>query len=106
MVESTWRLVSGHRVALADLDHEQMFGLTRPVDAVERLLTLLGDRTCTAANLVEDTGDLHLSFGSEARLEALVNSSSYESWTLTDPDGTQLVATGGGRLAQFRARVG
>lgn len=104
--ESLWRLVSKHRVALTSEDNEQLFGLTKPVDAAEELLALIAERACTAASLAEDTGDLYMDFGSEARLDVLVSSRGYESWALWNPDGTQLVATGGGRLVQFRAPVG
>jgi hypothetical protein len=55
----------------------------------------------TAVEVRPESSDLVLQFDSERRLELFNNSSGYEGWTLSGPDGKQITAQGGGHLACF-----
>ncbi len=101
-VGSFWRLVSDYNVTVTGSDHGQMFGHATPVDASSRIFAALGDRSVTATRLGPVTGDLTIEFGLLLRLQIVVQSSGYESWGLFRADGSQLVATSGGRVALFR----
>lgn len=93
-----WRVVGRTRVEVARDDHQQLFGLPEPVDARRRVLAAIADTAVTAAAFDPVTGDLRIEFGSGARLEALTDSSGYESWQLHRPDGIVLVGGGGGEV--------
>jgi hypothetical protein len=105
-VESFWRLVSDRNVTVTGSDHGQMFGHETPVDASSRILAAVGDRSVTATRLGPVTGDLTIEFGPLLLLQLIVESSGYESWRLSRADGSQLVATSGGRVALFRPDAG
>ncbi len=98
--ESMWRVIKDGRVTVADMDHEQLFGHSAPVDAAARVLQATAGMTVTQADF-QSTGDLRVQFENGVCLEVLTNSSGYESWTLFRPDGTQLVAIGGGEVVPF-----
>lgn len=95
-VGGLWRVVGRTRVEIAQDDHLQLFGLSEPVDAGRRVLDAIAGTAVTAAAFDAISGDLRITFGSGARLEALTDSCGYESWQLQRPDGIVLVATGGG----------
>lgn len=99
--ERTWRVIKGGRIAIADMDHGQLFGHAVPVDARERAMHAIAGATVTQAQFDESTGDLRVHFDNDVRLEVLTHSSGYESWTLFRPDGTQLVAVGSGGVVPF-----
>ena len=98
--ESMWRVSKGGRITVSDRDHEQLFGLSVPVDATARVMQATAGATVTHAHF-QSIGDLRVEFENGASLEVLTDSSGYESWTLFRPDGTQLVATGGGEVVPF-----
>lgn len=99
-MSSHWRVVADSRVAVASGDHQQLFGLAEPVDAAVQLRSVIGSRPITAAAIGRDTGDLIIAFGDDVRLEALTDSTGYESWVLWGPDGTQIVGGGSGAITR------
>jgi hypothetical protein len=101
-VETVWRLISDSRVLVTGEDHGQMFGHDTPVDASALLREAVGDRPVTAAHLGPIHGDLTLEFAPTLYLQVFVQSSGYESWSLSKSDGSQLVATSGGRVSLYR----
>jgi hypothetical protein len=100
-VTSPWRITDARRVALGHLDHRQQFGLSEPVDGQSAALALLKDRRVIYAVVLEVTGDLQLDFEQHNRLEVFNESSGYEAWTLSSPDGRMLVALGGGEVDEW-----
>lgn len=98
MVCGLWRVVGRTRVEVTQNDHQQLFGLPEPVDARRRVFAAIADTTVTTAAFDPVTGDLRIEFGSGARIEALTDSSGYESWQLHRPDGIVIVGAGGGEV--------
>jgi hypothetical protein len=80
-----------------------MFGLSKPVDAAAVCETAIGDAVTQSAAYDATTGDLTITFSQGLRLEAIVNSSGYESWRLSDRRGNMFVGMGGGEVAIWRA---
>jgi hypothetical protein len=99
--EGLWRLIKDGRVVVAGIDHLQWFGLPAPFDARQRTIEAIGSAAASAARYDPETGDLRIEFSGGARLEVITHSSGYESWTLSRPDGTQLVAVGGGEVVLY-----
>jgi hypothetical protein len=97
--ECPWRIVAKGGVALGSEDHQQKFGLSEPVDAIKKALSLLSPRQVIGARIQPETCDLIVEFSAEARLELFNDSSGYEGWTLSAPGGRQFIAQGGGQLA-------
>lgn len=97
-VMSPWRIIDSRRVALGHLDHRQTFGGSDPLDGEVAALELLENRPVVEAVVLDGTGDLHLRFAENLRLEVFNDSCGYESWTLSSPDGRFLVAMGGGEV--------
>ena len=100
LVECDWRLVHNGRVALAAQDHQQLFGRQEPVDAGRETMALLADKRVIRASLSE-TGDLVVEFDHAIELQTFTNSCGYESCTIAFANGTKLVVTGGGAIAEF-----
>jgi len=100
-IGGTWRLIKGGMVMVAGGDHQQLFGLTEPVDASRRVLEGIAYAVIKKASFDDVSGDLTIEFSKDLRLQILTDSSGYESWTLWRPDGTQLVADGGGRVLPY-----
>ena len=98
-VECDWRIVVDGRIALAARDHEQPFGLPKPVDAVKEAERLLKGKKVTQADL-GPIGDLVLTFDGRERFETFTNSSGYESCTVGLPGG-QLIVMGGGNVVKL-----
>jgi len=102
-VESLWRLVSEGRIEVTSDDHQQRFGLPTLVDASAHALQTIDAKPIRGAHFDTTTGDLTIEFVNTLRLEAIVTSGGYENWAVSKPDGTQLIAVGGGRVAFFRS---
>ena len=94
-----WRIVTKDRVALAAEDHQQLFGLTQPVDAIAEAIRLLGGRRVSDASL-SPHGDILIEFEGGNRLQTFTDSSGYESGTII-LGRRQLVLMGGGEVAEF-----
>jgi hypothetical protein len=94
-------------IALGSVGDRQQFGLPMPIDAQAIAGKLLSGRRVTAAEVRPESSDLVLQFDGERRLELFNNSSGYEGWTSSGPDGKQTIAQGGGGLvAGARAACG
>jgi hypothetical protein len=100
-VGGTWRLVHGGRIAVAELDHGQWFGLGHPLDARQRVIDAVAAAVVVDAAFDAVTGDLRVEFPNGTRLEVLTNSAGFECWTLIAPEGTYYVGTGGGEVVVF-----
>jgi len=96
-----WRIVSNGSIALGSVDHEQKFGLLVPLDAALHAQQLLDERPIRGVLLHQDSADLIVDFGDGVRLEIWNNSSGYEGWHATGPNGREVIALGGGGLAIF-----
>jgi len=82
-----WRLLKDGKVVVSSFDHQQIYGLPKPIDAIDELRKTLGKKTITHAEIDRETGDLRFQFDENVRLQ-IFNVSCYEVWELTFPDGT------------------
>ena len=101
VAECPWRIIADGGIALGSVDDRQQFGLPAPVDAQVIADELLRGRQVTAIEIVPASSDLVLTFGGDRRLELFNNSSGYEGWSLSGPDGRRFIAQGGGQLVSF-----
>ena len=97
-LECPWRILSKGRIALGSVDHEQQFGLPKPLDAAVEALTLLKGQRVQSVVVVRESGDLVLHFSEDLRLEGWNHSSGYEGWIATGPNKQHVVAMGGGEV--------
>lgn len=95
-----WRIVSAAGIVLGNADHEQQFGLSKPVDAREEAQRLLNAKA-TKVTVRARTADLLVEFENGSCLEVFNSSSGYEGWECSDKDGLLVVALGGGELATW-----
>ena len=99
--EGTWRIICSGRIVATSKDHQQLFGLSEPVDAAEQMHQAIAASRVTTVSYDRVTGDLRIDFENGARFEVLTDSGGYESWTLSRPDGTQLIGMGGGEVIPY-----
>jgi hypothetical protein len=99
-VGCTWRIVALGRVVLAGEDHQQLFGLKEPVDAVAAATSYLKDRPITGAS-IDETGDVTLTFEGGTLFQTFTDSSGYESCTIHLGPHRQLIVVGGGEVVEF-----
>ena len=97
-----WRLRQDGRIILAHADHGQRFGLPAPVDVPAAALAHLAGRVIVGGRIEDHVGDIILEFSEGCRLEVFNDSSGYEGWSMTAPDGTQLIAASGGEVSSYR----
>jgi hypothetical protein len=102
LTESTWRLITPKGTHSSE-DHDQLFGLTKPVDAGKSLFERIQNRKVVSYKIKKFTSDLVVEFDDEICVEFLVLSGGYESWR-TDYASEAVVCTGGGRLAVYRGK--
>jgi hypothetical protein len=100
-IDCAWRIVRAGRLALAHSDHGQRFGLPTPVDVGHQATALLAGRPVVGGRVDTTLGDVILEFEGGLRLEVFNDSSGYEAWTMTGPDGTTLVAASGGEVSSY-----
>ncbi|OWJ59026.1 DUF6188 family protein [Inquilinus limosus] len=99
-----WRIIAEGRIAFADEDDGQRFGLPSPVDGEAEANRLLAGKAITRVTVHQETADLTLDFEAGVRLEAFSNSSGYEGWKIILPRGSGglwIIALGGGGVAVF-----
>lgn len=92
--ETLCRYVGENGEFITSQDHGQMFGLTEPYDAAEKINKAIKGKEIKKANFAEDTGDLTLIVDG-GRLEILCNSTGYECYQVNGPDELIIVGRGG-----------
>jgi hypothetical protein len=103
-VGSPWRIIAAGRIAHADEDDGQKFGLPEPVNGAERAMGLLSGKAIVSVDVAPISGDLRVHFFGGTLLEVFNNSSGYEAWHAVAKDGakrTEVVAQGGGTIAML-----
>ena len=99
-----WRIISEGRIAFADQDDGQKFGLPAPLDGEAEANRLLSGKTIEKVTVDPETADLGLHFESGVRLEAFNYSAGYEGWQIILPPaegGMWVIALGGGDVSIF-----
>jgi len=79
---------------ISSQDHGQMFGLTEPYDAAEKINNTIKGKKIKKAHLTNHTGDLTLIVDG-GRLEIICSSAGYECYQLNGPDNLIIVGRGG-----------
>lgn len=95
--ESAWRLMTEESIKITSEDHEQMFGLQAPLDAINILNTTINQQIINQYKLDPRTGDFSLVFENAFELQFLNLSSGYESWHVVN-DVQEVICLGGGKL--------
>jgi len=99
-----WRIVADGRIAFANEDDGQRFGLPAPIDGEAKANGLIASRSITSLSIDMQTADLVIHFGDAVRLDTFSNSSGYEGWHINLPPedgGMSVVALGGGDIAIY-----
>lgn len=99
-VRCPWRIVANDRIALGNVDHEQQFGLPKPIDAIHEVSSLLKGRV-VMATVRKGTADLVIEFANRTFLEVFNSSSGYEGWECSSKNGLLAIALGGGEIQTF-----
>ncbi len=60
--DSPWRLIRGGRIVLSSEDHEQSYGLSRPIDAADLCRTMIGGAVVRSAEVRDGTRDIIILF--------------------------------------------
>ena len=97
VVECLWRLICTNRIRLTSEDDGHQFGLPAKLLAADELNTKLAHKEIERVELRDGTLDLRLTFASTLTLEIIPDSSGYEAWNVTGPQGSW-IAVGGGEL--------
>jgi hypothetical protein len=103
-IESPWRIIVSGRIALADEDDGQKFGLPAPINAAARAMELLAGMKIVSVDVSSVSADLRVQFNGSTVLEVFNNSSGYEAWhavVAVKPTCVHVVAQGGGELATW-----
>ena len=100
-VECPWRILKDGRLICSSDDHKQRFGLPAPIDAAVTATKLLSTVPVSSVKLQQGSADLLIQCSESLRLEIIPISSGYESWQLSDPFGTSIVAQGGGQICAW-----
>ena len=99
-----WRIVAGGRIAFANEDDGQQFGLPERINGEKKANSLIGSRPITGMRVDPETLDLTVLFEEAVRLDAFSNSSGYEGWHIhlsPDDDSLSVIALGGGDVAIY-----
>jgi hypothetical protein len=93
-----WRLLIENKIDLVSLDHEQKFGLPKPLDLVEEITRKLVGKYLTKIEVIKDTYDLVLTLTDRHRLELFISSSGYETYEFS-VDNKRYIGLGSGDIA-------
>ncbi len=99
-----WRIVANGRIAFADEDDRQQFGLPAPVDGEALVNGILDKKVIVGVAVDPETADLSIRFEDAVRLDAFNYSAGYEGWQVSLPPengGFWLIALGGGDVSFF-----
>ena len=73
-IECPWRVVAGGRIAIAQSDHQQKFGLPAPVDVPAEMSNLLSEAIIVDVTVAAESSDIRIDFDNGARLELFADS--------------------------------
>jgi hypothetical protein len=95
-----WRILKDNKIELVSLDHEQQFGLPKPLDLVEELTSKLKGKHLTNIEVIKDTYDLVLTLTEKHRLEIFISSSGYETYEFSI-NNKRYIGLGSGDIGIF-----
>lgn len=97
-IECSWRLRNSEIIIVGcseyDLDKTHK-------EAHEKLLNLLLGKKIKSVKFIPPVSDLIIDFENELRLELFSDSNIYESWTLSDGKGFELISATAGQYCCF-----
>ena len=100
-IECPWQIIAEGRVRLARGDHGQQYGLPAPINAVDQAQTLLRGRRISNISADQASADLAITFEGDVLMRTFNDSSGFEAWQVTGPNGEDLIAQGGGNIITF-----
>ncbi|MGE3149440.1 MAG: hypothetical protein AB7K04_10285 [Pseudorhodoplanes sp.] len=80
-----WRLLKNNLAVLSSFDHQQQYGLPKPIDARADLSRAINGAHVLTARLDKQTGDLLFAFSGQAHLQVF-NLTGYEIWDMAFAD--------------------
>lgn len=98
-----WRLLQNNKLLFVSLDHEQQFGLPKPINLVEELNRLLLGQRLQRIEVIKDTCDLKLILTNGFTIEIYISSSGYETYDFSI-GGKRHIGLGSGGVAIFDTR--
>lgn len=104
VLTAPWRILAEARIAFADTDHGQRFGLAEPIDGETRANELIGRRPVTSVEIRPPASDLILGFEGDVTAELFNGSSGYEAWQADFPEegrARTVIGLGGGGTATY-----
>ena len=93
-----WRLLKDDKIILVSTDHDQQFGLPKPIDVVKKLTELLIGQKLSEIRIKKNTADLIITLSDRFEIEFFVSSGGYESYNLY-ADNKQYIGMGMGDIA-------
>ena len=99
-----WRIVASGRIAFADEDDGQQFGLPAPIDGQSLVNEMLNGKAIIGVSVDKETADLTIQFDKGVRIDAFNYSAGYEGWQINLPlenGGLRVIALGGGGVTVF-----
>ncbi len=105
-VECHWQIITGDHVSLASGDHGQIYGRASSIDAAVEAMNLLAGRKIERVSFDEMSADLTIELEGAAAIRTFNDSTGFEAWHLIGPQGTRLIAQGGGNIVVFPGEQG
>ena len=99
-ISGVWRLQKNNEMIVSDGDHNQIYGLEKPIDAVAVLNKELKNKKVIEIEIDKYIGDIKIMF-EDNYIFKVFNNSGYELWSLTY-DNIQYVSSSGGKVFYFR----
>jgi len=103
-VSVPWRIIQDGRIAFADSDDGQRFGLPEPINGEARANALINEMRVIDVEIDFLTADFHVRLEGETRIDVFNHSSGYEGWQgqyQSDTEGVSVIGLGGGGVAFF-----
>jgi hypothetical protein len=97
-----WRLRKSKRIIYVSSDHQQKFGLPKPLDLLEKITEKLFEKKLLEIRVNKDSGDLTLLISEDYELEILITSSGYESYDFSI-EGRRYIGLGSGDVGLVEA---
>ncbi|MFZ4412203.1 MAG: hypothetical protein ACOYOV_03890 [Bacteroidales bacterium] len=102
--QTIWRLLDNRKIKLVSLDNGHQFGLTEPIDLVEKLNEILIGKHLLEIKVKQNTADLQLTLTDNLQIEILITSSGYESYQFL-LEKKNYIGMGSGEISIYENKV-
>jgi hypothetical protein len=98
--QTIWRLMVDKKIKLVSLDHEQIFGLPKPLDLIVKVQEYLLNSNLLEIKVKQNTADLLLTLTNNLQIEIFISSIGYESYNFSI-DKKNYIGMGSGDIAIY-----